>query len=244
MLKLYADESVNDATILWNLSAYLMTEAQSASLDERIQEARGELSYFHMKERHHRTHPDIYQKLVNLVTPHAVLCGFSVSFFLSEFNKLTSVKKDNQSLKYWFGGPCTYAIGAIMALCAGWLNESPHRDESVAYISEGSPLQGDPDMFWSKLSLPRYGDRKEAYHYASHAFVDGKGPHGSVMQLCDILAWNLNKMQRDGSKSPELNRLFLTPTIYKHHGPAEIAESLNLSLDHSGRVRQARRAHP
>ncbi|MGC9199442.1 MAG: hypothetical protein ACP5E5_10985 [Acidobacteriaceae bacterium] len=82
---------MNDAKTLWNLSGYLMTEAQSASLDERIQEARGELPCFHMKEGHHRKHPEIYQKLVNLITPHTVLCGLSVPFFLSEFNKLTSL---------------------------------------------------------------------------------------------------------------------------------------------------------
>jgi hypothetical protein len=232
MLKLYADESVNDATSLINLSGYLMTEDQFAALDEKIQKARGDLPYFHMKEGHHKKHPQVYQKIVDLITPQAVLCGISVSFFLNEFNKLMSLKTNGQSLKYWFGGSCTFATGAMMALCSGWLNQSPHRNELVAYVFENGPFQEDANTFWAKLSLPRYKKRKESYHYASHTFVDGKGPLGSVLQVCDILAWNLNKMQREKKKSPELNRLFVTPTLYKHHGGDDIARNLHLTLDH------------
>lgn len=231
MLKFYADESFDDSTSLMNLSGYLVTESQFCELDARIKAARGDLPYFHMKEGHHREHPEIYQELVSLVRPTTVICGASVSFFRREFDKLISTKAHGRPLRYWFGGEYTYALGAMMALCADYLNQSAYRTEYVAYVFESHPKQGDANAFWNMLSQPHYDKRREDYHYASHSFVDGKGPLGSVLQICDILAWNLNKMQREKRKSPELNRLFQTPTIYRHHDPNEIAKAINLSLD-------------
>ena len=235
MLKLYADESVDNDTSLMNVSGYLMTEDQFAALDDAVRIARGDLLYFHMKESHHLKYPDIYQKLVGLIRPETVICGLSVYLYLNDYKTLSAAKSEytrGQSLAYWFGGAYTYATGAMMALCSGWLDESDlYRDEQVAYIFENNPHQGNADTFWGLLDKPQFADRKQQNHYISHTFVDGKGPLGSVLQVCDILAWNLNKMQREKQKTPELNRLFLTPTFWFHHGPKEISKTLHGALD-------------
>jgi len=231
MLKLYADDSSDDATSLVNWSGYLMKEDQFGDLDEKIQKARGALPYFHMKEGHHLKHPRVYQKLVSLINPESVLCGISISFYRNEFDKLMSLKFSGQSLKYWFGTQTTYAVGSMMALCADWLNESEYRDELVSYMFENCPKQGDAEFFWGMLAKPQYRYRRDMYHYASHTFVDGKGPLGSVLQVCDILAWNLNNKEREKKNTRELNSLFKTPTIYRHHGVEEISKGINLSID-------------
>ena len=67
MLKLYADESVDNDTSLMNLSGYLMNENQFVALDEAVRQVRGDLPYFHMREAHYSKYPEIYQKLVNLI---------------------------------------------------------------------------------------------------------------------------------------------------------------------------------
>jgi len=188
-----------------------------------------------MNEAHHLKHPAVYQELIGLIRPEAVICGLSVTRYLKEHKKLAEARSEytrGQPLGYWFGGAYTYATGAMMALCSGWLNKSPlYCDEQVAYIFENSPHQGNVNTFWGLLDRPQYADRKQQNHYISHTFVDGKGPLGSVLQMCDILAWNLNKIQREKSKTPELNSLLLTPTFYYHHGPKEISDTLHGALD-------------
>jgi hypothetical protein len=241
MLKLYADESVDDETSLMNLAGFLMTEDQFLALDEAVKSARKNLPYFHMKEGHHLKHPDIYQSLVDLVHPDSVICSLSVSVFLNEYKGLSALRSaytQNQSLAYWFGGTYTFALGAMMALCSGVLDKflPECEDEQVAYVFESHPQEGDANTFWNMLHKPQYADRKQAIRYVSHTFVDGKGPLGSVLQLCDILAWNINKMQRDKRRSPELEKMFQTRSFWKHHGPTEIRDAFDQSLDRWERV--------
>jgi hypothetical protein len=189
-----------------------------------------------MRESHHLKHPEVYKKLVDIVRPEAVICGLSVSLYLNDYRRLSAPKSKytrGQSLAYWFGGAYTYATGAMMALCSGWLNKSEiYRDEQVAYIFENSPHQGDANTFWGMFNRSQYAGLKDQNHYVSHTFVDGKGPLGSVLQVCDVLAWNLTKMRRENKIPSELKQLFFTPTFYYHHGPRDIQNSLRGAISH------------
>jgi len=157
-------------------------------------------------------------------------------------------KLNGLPLRYWMGKPYTYLLGQTMALCSEHISTTSYRDELIAYVFEnGHPNQGDANMFWSQLSEPRYADRAKHYRYASHTFVDGKGPLGSVLQLCDILAWNMNKWRRENAKTPKLVRLFDTPTMSNHHDPPVIMRAIEMQVS-SWREREknnkSRRAKP
>ena len=130
-----------------------------------------------------------------------------------------------------------------MKLCAMKLADSAHADEYVAYIFENHPQDGNATTFLELLEKPQYIERKLDVRYASHTFIDGKGPLGSVLQVCDILAWNINKMQREKSKTSELNRLFKTPTFWTHHGPADIAKAFHGALDYWDEYDKSGRLH-
>lgn len=232
VLKLYADESIDSQTSLMNVSGYLMTEDQFSALDEGVKRARGSLPYFHMKERHHLKYPEIYQSLVNLITPNSVLYGFSASLDVKEHEFLMSHKFNERPLRYWMGKPYTYAVGQVMGLCSEYLSSTKYKDNSIAYVFEnGHPNEGDADFFWSQLATPRYAEEAAYYRYASHTFVNGKGPLGSVLQLCDILAWNINRWRRKGKQSAELQRLFKTPTLSNHHDRQVILKTIEIQIE-------------
>ena len=227
MLKLFADESINDESSLMIMSGYLMTEDQSAALDEAVQVARGDLPYFHMKEGHARKYPATYQRLVRLTSPNSVICGISCSLYIQEHEFLMRHKSNGQKLTYWMGKPYTYLLGQVMALCSEQVSHTKYRDESIAYVFEkGHANEGDANTFWGQLSDPKRAGNKKHYRYASHSFVDGKGSLGSVLQLCDILAWNFTKFHRQRKTTPELDRLLETPLAWNHHGAEEIAASI------------------
>lgn len=225
MLKFYADESVDKTTSLMNISGFLMTEDQFVALDGAVQEARGDLPYFHMKEGHHVTHPDIYKKLVGLISKQSVICGLSASLYMSEHKEMTRLKTNGQSMAYWMGTPYTYLLGVVMSVCAEWLDVHQPSNEFIAYVFEnGHPNQGDADHFWGQLSKPRHSGLKNRYRYASHTFIDGKGPLGSVLQLGDILAWNMNKNDREKRPLQEVGDLLPVPILAYHHGPKEMLD--------------------
>jgi hypothetical protein len=203
MLKFYADESVNADSSLMIMSGYLMTEEQFVTLNDAVQSARGDLPYFHMKEGHAHKYPAVYQRLVGLANPNSVICGVSCSLYMQEHEFLMRHKLHGQKLTYWMGKPYTYLLGQVMALCSQQVSQTKYRDESIAYVFEnGHANEGDANAFWGQLSNPRLTANKKHYRYASHSFVDGKGPLGSVLQLCDILAWNFTKFHRQRKFTP------------------------------------------
>jgi hypothetical protein len=227
MLKFYADESINADSSLMIMSGYLMTEEQFVALDTAVQAARGDLPYFHMKEGHARKYPDVYHHLVRLTNPNSVICGISCSLYIQEHEFLMRHKLHGQKLTYWMGKPYTYLLGQVMALCSEQVSQTKYREESIAYVFEGGHAnEGDANAFWGQLSDPKRGANKRHYRYASHSFVDGKGPLGSVLQLCDILAWNFTKFHRQRKPTSELDRLLETPLAWTHHGPEEIRNEI------------------
>lgn len=227
ILKMYADESIDPNSSLMNLSGYLMTEDQFVTLDHAVISARGELPYFHVKENHAVEHPEIYKSLVALINPRSVLCGFSVSLKIHEYDAITDVRFRNQTTRYWMGNYYTYALGHIMAYVSEIVSLSEHRDDLIAFVFEnGHPSQGEANMFWSQLSLKKYEELKRAYRYASHTFVDGKGPLGSVLQLCDILANNVTRSWVDGKETAEFKSLVQTQTFIEHHEAEDIFKTI------------------
>jgi hypothetical protein len=241
MLKFYADESVDSKSSLMIMSGYLMTEDQFVALDEAVQAAREDLPYFHMKEGHSTEHPAIYQRLVGLTNPNSVICGISCSLYIEEHEFLMRHKAHGQKLSYWMGKPYTYLLGQVMALCSERVSQTKYRDELIAYVFEnGHANQGDANAFWGQLSHPKLVASKKHYRYASHTFVDGKGPLGSVLQLCDILAWNFTKFHRQRKPTPELDRLLETPLAWSHHGPAEIRNEILRGVENWKKITQIR----
>ena len=73
MLKLCADGSMNKATSLLNPSGYPMTEDQFVEIDDAVLVAREDLPFLHMRHRHYRSHPNVYENLIKLVTPKNVI---------------------------------------------------------------------------------------------------------------------------------------------------------------------------
>lgn len=231
MLKFYADESVDSETSLMNVSGFLMTESQFVALDAAIQEARGDLPYFHMKEGHHLKHPEVYEKMLRLVSRESLMCGISASLYMNEHREMTGLKTNGQSLRYWMGTPYTYLLGVVMSVCAEWLNKYEPSEEFIAYVFEnGHPNQGDADTFWSQLSRPENSKLKHFYRYASHTFVDGKGPLGSVLQLGDILASHFTKNGREKRSLHEIGAVFPVPILTFHHGPQEMLDTFTKQL--------------
>lgn len=232
ILKMCADESYDPKTSLLQVAGYLMTEDQYIALEEAVQEIRGVLPYFHMRERHYKEHPEVYRKMISLVNPSSVIYGFCVSLHESAHRKFFSAKIRGQLLSYWMGKPYTYALGQIMAACSFIVGQSPYQDCLISYIFEnGHPNQGDADLFWGQLGQPEHVHLKKYYRYASHTFVDGKGPLGSVIQLCDILAWNANRAMREGKKTPEFEHLLKTNMCLVHHGKKDFLEAANAQME-------------
>ena len=234
MLKCYADESVNPDSNLMIIAGFVMTEDQFIALDDAVRVTRGSMPYFHMREQHHTTHPDVYQNLVALIKPNSVLFSFSASIYTDEHKALTRGKLNNQPVTHWVGKPYTYALGQAMNLVSETVGASKYRDEMIAYVFEnGHANEGDANDFWGKLSQPSQRRLKAYYRYASHTFVDGKGPLGSVLQMCDILAWNKTKLHRDQSSNQELDRMLDVPHSWNHHDAAEMTMSAGAKLGHS-----------
>lgn len=225
MLKFYADESVDAQSSLLNVSGFLMREDQCLVLDKAVREARGTLPYFHMKDGHAVSYPDVYQKLLGLISKETVICGISASIFEKTHEALGSKKVSGQTLTYWTSKPYTYCLAHAMQVCGEAIDKYfPNlRDEYIAYVFEGGhPSQGDANRMFGDLDKQEFAQLKQFYRYASHAFVDGKGPLGSVLQLADIFAWQVNKADREGRPLEDVGRIFNVPIITKHHTAQEI----------------------
>lgn len=195
MLKFYADESRDPKTSLIFAAGLLMTEPQAMSLEADVKRALGPLPYFHMREGHAKQHPDIYAALKKLIVKGRVLFGVSGSISEREHNALLSQRLNGQKLSTWMGKPYTYLVGHTMRTAATAVDHL-HLGSAVKvdYTFEaGHPNQGDAEFFWSQLSSGRFPETAAYYRYAGHHFVDGKGPAGSILQLCDLFCWHVRR---------------------------------------------------
>jgi hypothetical protein len=229
MLKLYADESFDDKTSLLHVAGYLMTETQFIALDSAVRDARGDLPYFHMKDNHEVEHPEVYRAMVDTIKPGAVVKGFAVSVYEGEYKEITSEKVNGHRLSYWFGGPYAFALNRLMGMCGEWITEKLQGESHIAYVFEaGHPRQGEADFFFRQLNSPSQEEQRRLLRYASHTFVNGKGPLGSVLQPCDILASNLTKLSRTKQESDALKKLWKVETVHGHWDKPAIARAVRL----------------
>jgi hypothetical protein len=245
VLRLYADESIDDATGIFRVAGYLMTHRQWKSLDRKISNALGTLLWFHMNEGDHKKHPHIYKKLLNIITPKAVLAGFSVSVNKKEYDTLLSERSGKQPLKYWMGSSYAFLVQSAMSLCGIWCREQSLTDEWIAYFFEaGHPSQGDADAFVKLFDKKQYKAHAVQARYASHTFLAKEGPLSKALIPCDILAWHLTNWRRGGNQSKELQRLFAVNTRYKDFDSGEIRALIAKSkrrmesFDKAGRPRK------
>lgn len=228
MLKSYADESSTAGLPRLTVAGYLMRDDQFKLLDWNWRAALGSMPYFHMCEGHYKSHPEVYQNLLNCLTPQSVLAAFSVSVDEQYCAKILRTKMGHQALTYWFGGPYTICVGAYMQLVGQWVERNMPDEPYVAYsFDAGHPREGEANMFTSMMSSdPFFEQTKRARRYGSHTFLDAKGQIGRVLQSADILAWHLNRYHRTGKKCPELRYLWEIPTFFVDYGRKAIEETV------------------
>ena len=227
VLRLYADESTDDATGIFRMAGYLMTHKQWKALDARIGRALGPLKWFHMKDGDYKSHPKIYKRLLRTIRPKSVLAGFSVSVNKREYDAMLSEFSGKMPLKYWMGSSYTFLVQAIMSLCGVWCREQNLTDEWIAYFFEdGHPNQGDADAFVQLFKKKQYREHGTRARYASHTFLPKEGPLSKALIPSDILAWHLTNWRRGGNQCKELKHLFRTNTFYKDFDSEQIVASL------------------
>jgi hypothetical protein len=227
MLKFYGDESMDEQGKVMNVSGFIMEESGFAFLDEAVQVVRGDLPYFHMCEGHHLSHPEVYARMCKLICRDFIKVGISASLPLNEHKAITDHQLDGQSLRYWTGTTYTYLLSLTMAVCNEWLNKTEPSSGYIAYVFEGGHQNaGDASYFFNQLQKWPLKTTRNSYRYASHTFIDGKGPLGSVLQLADIFAWHMNKEATGESSLEDVGKMFRIPIYTKEHGEQEIIESM------------------
>jgi len=195
---LCADESFDGADGNFTVAGYLVGSKALVRLIEAWALALGPLDYFHMKEGHHHKHPEIYKQLLSLMTPDYLTAGFAASVNQAEYRNVMSEKLRGQSLRYWFGGPYSFCVGAIADLANKWLNANNPNERNIAYVFEsGHENQGEADTHLQQInSHPALISRKRELRYYSHTFKDGKRKDSGILHAADILAWHMGKARR------------------------------------------------
>ncbi len=233
MLKFYADESQDPETSLLFASGLLMTEPQAIALEAEVAYILGPLPYFHMREGHAKQYPDLYEKLKKLILKGRVMFGVSGSIKESEHKAILSQRVNGQKLSTLMGKPYTYLMGHTMRT-ASTATDFLRLGSSVKieYIFEaGHANQGDADFFWSQLSSGRFPDMAAYYRYGGHRFVNGKGPDGRILQLCDLFCWHVRKNVLAGEPLKALGDEFRIPILTVHHEAEHIAASVMAAFD-------------
>jgi len=223
ILRLYADESADDATSVFRIAGYLMTHKQWKSLDRKINVALGPLPWFHMKEADHKAHPKIYKKLIRSIAPKSVLVGFSVSVNKKEYDALTSERSGKSTMRHWMGSSYAFLVQAAMSVCGNWCGANGLGNDWIAYFFEaGHPSQGDANWSVELFKKKQYREHAKQARYASHTFLAKEGPLSRALIPCDILAWHLTNWTRGGPQCKELQQLFAVKTLRKEFSSSDI----------------------
>jgi hypothetical protein len=133
---LFADESFRDDSGTFLVAGYLIGSKALGNITGTWATALGPLNYFHMSEQHHQSHPEIYRALLALMTPDRFPVGFVASVNQSEYKKVMDQQFRGQPMKYWFGGPYSFCVGAIAQLANKWLDANSPNEKDVAYVLE------------------------------------------------------------------------------------------------------------
>lgn len=242
---LYADESYEDTCGHVTVAGYLIASKPLALLTDAWATALGPLDYFHMKEGHHYKHPDVYERLLKLMTCDHLTAGFAASVVQAEYATVMDQKLKGQPMRYWFGGAYSFCVQAIAGLANKWLDENNPGERDVAYVFEaGHARQGEASMFLEKLnSDPAFSARKRQLRYFSHTFMDGKRREAGALHAADILAWNITDGRRRNSFSEAGRRLVESvPVLTIHYPESGIRDTLQAQLEFCNFYDSLRRA--
>lgn len=233
---LFCDETYRNETDQVLVAGYLIgCTALKKFLDAWSQTLKeGGLSYFHMKEGHHKSHPKTYASLANLISHDFIAEGFCASVVTREYDSVCSIKVPNhrgkpQKLSSFFGGPYTFCTGAIVDLANRWLDYQHKNERDVAYVFDaGDPRQGEAGDFFNMLLTDKLlSVRKRDLRFYSYAFVDGKRLDGGALQAADMLAWNFS-LREAGGDIGKIGSQILNSVELKavHFGEAAIKETM------------------
>lgn len=242
---LYADESFSDDSGTFLVAGYLIGSKALATLTGTWATALGPLDYFHMSEQHHQTHPEIYKALLALMTPDCFPVGFVASVNQTEYRTVMNQRLHGQPMKYWFGSPYSFCVGAIAQLANKWLDANNPNERDVAYVFEaGYEKQGEADMFLQMINTdPKLADQKRELRYFSHGFMDGKRRESGALHAADILAWNVGVGLRDHKPTTEGRNLVEAISTYGiHYSESDIRENLRAQLEFSNFYGDLKRA--
>jgi hypothetical protein len=231
---LYADESGDDASGRLTVAGYLIGSKALERLTEAWADTLGPLEHFHMKEGHHYKHPEIFEQLLNLISHDHMVVGFDASVMQPEYLDVMNQKLHGQPLKYWFGGPYSFCVGAIADLANKWLNANNPNERDVAYIFEaGYEKQGEADVHLQQINTdPQLTHRKRELRYYSHTFRDGKRKDAGALQAADMLAWHITDGYRNGAFNEAGKRIIDSVPIYAvHYSRKAIEESVRSQLE-------------
>jgi hypothetical protein len=221
-----------------------MTEDQFSKLDFKWSSSLGPLAYFHMSEGHHTKYPEVYETLLDCITPTYVTAGFHAAVNERIYNELTGVKINGQTLRYWFGGAYSFCVNAYMMLVGEWLTKYLPEEQNVAYfLDTGHPRFGEADMFLNMISSDEnFLHTKMNYRMVSHTFVDGKTKSGQILQSADIIAWHFNYMMFHGDMLPEGKKITrAVKCFYRYYiDTRSIFEAVDKTLDMEKRLMEQR----
>jgi hypothetical protein len=183
-----------------------------------------------MKEGHHKSHPEAYAALADLITHDHITAGFCASVLRSEYRSICSCKINGQSLTYWIGGEYSFCVGAIAQLANQWLDANNPGERDMAYVFDaGNEREKEANDFLGRVgSDPLMIARKHLIRYYSHSFVDGKRKDGGPLQAADMLAWNLGYRQRPAKKWNSIGaRIIDAVRVYSvHYGADGLRETV------------------
>jgi hypothetical protein len=187
-----------------------------------------------MSEGHHKRYPHIYAKLVELMTHDYLIAGFCASVNQAEYSNVMGQKLNGQSMRYWFGGPYSFCVGAIGQIANNWLDGHNPSEHDLAYVFEaGYERQGEADTFLQMLnSEMSLADRKRRLRYFSHKFMDGKRREAGALQAADILAWHITDGHRRGAFDEVGKKIVNSVELYSVHYPESgLRETLRSQLN-------------
>jgi hypothetical protein len=242
---LYADESENLDQRVMRVSGYLMTSVQAKRLTVRWAEELGELPYFHMKEGHWSKYPDVYSRLVSLISHDHMVAAFDVSANIDEYKEISSIRAyKNQPLHCWFGGIYSFLVGALAHRANRWLDWSNPQERDMAYfLDAGARTSGQADHHFKIINTdPFLADMKRELRYAAHSFVDSKRKDAGPLQAADMLAWNLNRALRDGAVPPVARPILAVDTYSVHYRRSDIQQAMQDNIDFCAFLGDAKRA--
>lgn len=229
MYSLYSDESYIDQRGNFVVAGYLIGSKRLPGFVEAWGEALGPLEYFHMSEGHHKKYPEVYLRLLRLLSTDHLMAGFCASVKQDEYKRVMREPFHGHTLKYWFGGHYSFCVTAIADIANRWMNCNSPGERDMAYVFEaGHDRQGEADCALQKIAAdPLLATWKKKVRYFSHSFADGKRREAAALQAADILAWHIVQSAAGNRPPEDVRQMILeVPTFSVHYTEARLRENI------------------